>query len=591
VRLSCGKRGVKASQPGHLASSDLMWPKFATYFTFSEFNGGVRATPEQFRSELSRFNGPAVVYLCGVMNSVTRDWQGNARVEAHEEFVRNTFAPQAAELINAAARDLRNPRSVYHRQQLLFVSKEALLHSQDPGGEDPLAPNHGGEFGRVLLMASDLLPKRVTGEGPTHDQMINVLSEMIPIAEASGSYKAIHKIVRSGLMLDRFFPNGGAEIRQVFERATGVPLNDYFALCFATLCRYFDLDLTKFQQDTSSFVLSRNWFRTTPIAPSIVGNFLAEISATALEFRASLEKKSGPPNDFTVFRSRPIFGNGEAHFLIDPIFLAEKIESGVFWRVHQALPDASRLRLHQDWGLAFEKYVNWLIGESIDGSLNRLYPNPKFADTGEEVCDAILLCGDSALFVESKGTTFTADAKYGTDPNLLRDEIEEKFVETEGRRKGVGQLALRIEEVFRRKNPRRIEELDTSRIGKVFPVLVTRDDIGAALVMNAYLASRFRERFHRKSVSVTVTPPFSLSAQDLEMICGYLEGASLADLLEERYRNDRGLLSTFWFVENAIIERMGALECKPLNNALHSYFKNISEALFPGMEIPNPTAS
>ena len=55
----------------------LMAPTFATYFTFSEFNDGVRATPEQFRFELSRFNGPAVVYLCGVMNSVIRDWQGH----------------------------------------------------------------------------------------------------------------------------------------------------------------------------------------------------------------------------------------------------------------------------------------------------------------------------------------------------------------------------------------------------------------------------------------------------------------------------------------------------------------------------------
>lgn len=500
--------------------------------------------------------------------------------------MRNTFVPQVAERINATVRDLRNPRGVYHRQQLLFVSKEALLYCQDQGGEDPLAPPQSGKFGRVLLMANDLLPKRVTGPASTHAQMINVLSEFIPIAEASGSYKAIHKIVRSSLMLDRFLPNKGEQIRQIFERTTGVPLNDYLALCFATLCRYFDLDLKKFQHDPGNFVLSRNWFRTTPIAPSIIEKFFLEISATAQEFRASLEKKRGATNDFTVFRSKPIFGNGESHFMIDSLFLAEKSESGVFWRVNQALPAALRLQFHQDWGLAFEKYVNWLIGESIDSSLNRLYPNPKFCDTGEEVCDAILVCGDSALFVESKGATFTAEAKYGTDSDCLRSEIEEKLVETEGRRKGVGQLALRIEEVFSRKNPRRIEALDTSRVAKVFPVLITRDDIGAALVMNAYLASRFRELFRRKTISVTVTPPFSLSAQDLEMICGYLKEASLADLLEERYRNDRDLFSTFWFVKNSIIDTIGGRECKPLNNALHSYFRNVEQILFPGLEIP-----
>ena len=275
-------------------------------------------------------------------------------------------------------------------------------------------------------------------------------------------------------MLDRFFPNGGEEIRKVFEETTGVPLHDYFALC---------------------------------------------------------------------------------------------------------------LQFHRDWGLAFERYVNWLIAESVDESLNRIYPNPKFSDTGEEVCDALLLCGDSALFIESKGATFTAEAKYGTDPIVLREEIEEKFIQAEGQKKGVGQLAARIEEVFSRRRPRRIEGLSISKVNKVFPVLITRDDIGAALVMNAYLASRFRELFNRKSVSVTVTPPFSISSQDLEMICGYLRQASFADLLEERYRNDKALGSNFWLTDNRIIDRIGDRECKSFSDAAHAIFENVGETLFPGGKV------
>jgi hypothetical protein len=148
-------------------------------------------------------------------------------------------------------------------------------------------------------------------------------------------------------------------------------------------------------------------------------------------------------------------------------------------------------------------------------------------------------------------------------------------------------LALKIEEVFSRKSPRHVEGLEMSGIDKVFPVLITRDDIGAALVMNAYLAARFREMLHRKSLSVTVTPPFSLSAQDLEMICGYLREASFGDLLEERYRNDRELLSTFWFVNNSVIDRIGNRECKAINDALHSYFENMAAVLFPTLKYPH----
>lgn len=221
-----------------------MLQKFATYFTFAEFNRGTPATAEQFRAELSQFNGPAVVYLCGVMNSVIADWQGNRRADAHEELVRNTFAPQVAERIIAECRSPQNPRGLYHRQQLLFVCKEALCVCPESGGKDPMDPPHGGEMSRVLLMANDLLPKRLTRPVPTAGQMMDVLSELIPIAEASGSYRAINKIVRGRLMLDRFFPGGAGEMSKLFEASTGISLDDYFALSFATLCRYFDLDLT-----------------------------------------------------------------------------------------------------------------------------------------------------------------------------------------------------------------------------------------------------------------------------------------------------------------------------------------------------------
>jgi hypothetical protein len=562
-----------------------MPPNFATYFSFSEFNHGVRVTLDQFRAELSKFNRLLVVYVCGVMNTIIRDWQGHTRLEAVEELVRNSFRPDVAERIVAEINNPQRPRGLYHRQQLLFVAKEALLVCPESGGNDPLAPAHSGEMARVLLMANDLLPKGLTGASPTVTQMINVMSEFIPIAEASGFQKPLNKILRSHIMIERFFPGGSGEIRSIFQSATGVSIDDYFALCFATLCRYVDLNFKKYQTDPSNFILAAGWFRTTPIDATIVLNFLKEISATVEEFKAALERRSTAVNDFTCFRGKPCVKDDANHLLIDPVFLAEKSDSGVFWSINQALSKERRLQFHQDWGLAFEKYVNWLMEESVDGQLNRVYPNPRFSDTGEEVCDAIVICGDSIIFVESKGATFKAEAKYGTDPTRLQEEIEEKFVESNGHRKGIGQLARRIEEVFDRRGPRMIEGIDVSRTTKAYPVLITRDDIGAALIMNAYLASRFRDLFHRKTVSVTVTPPFSLSAQDMEMLCAYLRDAALAELLEERYRAETSLLSSFWLVDNLVIQRLGNRDCKPFSDAMHAYFEAVKERLFPGLDI------
>ena len=113
---------------------------------------------------------------------------------------------------------------------------------------------------------------------------------------------------------------------------------------------------------------------------------------------------------------------------------------------------------------------------------------------------------------------------------------------------------------------------------------MTRDDIGAALVMNAYLASKFRESFNRKAVAVTVTPLFSLSSQDIELMCGYLKDVSFASLLEERYRNDTKLLSSFWTVDNAIIEKLGGRTCVAFSNAFNDYSRMVEETLFPGID-------
>jgi hypothetical protein len=159
----------------------------------------------------------------------------------------------------------------------LFVSKQAIIVCPERGGKDPSVPPHSGEMGRVLLMANDLLPKGLTHDGPTllnPDQMINVMSELIPIGEASGDFKAINKIVRSRLMVERFFPKAGTEIRKIFEKRTGVALDEYFALCLATLCRYSDLDLKKYQADPGTFVLSERWYRTTPVSPAVLASFL-----------------------------------------------------------------------------------------------------------------------------------------------------------------------------------------------------------------------------------------------------------------------------------------------------------------------------
>lgn len=364
----------------------------------------------------------------------------------------------------------------------------------------------------------------------------------------------------------------------------GVSINRYEALCFAALTRYYDFTFEKYRNNQQDFLLSADWFRNIKLPQDEISSFLAEISATGLDLSMCFQARNKGFNDFTCFRDKPVFRLPDTSFLIDAAFLAEKAESGIFWRIHNSLPKKERLEFHQIWGAAFEKYINWLLAESVDGTINRLYPNPKFAGGQEEICDAIIVTGNCAVLIEAKGATFTAEGKYGSDVSKLKAEIDEKLVATAEQRKGVVQLAVNIEQLFDRKCPRAVDSIDLSRIEKVFPVLVTRDDIGGSLVMNMYLAERFRNSFRRKNVSTTVTALFSLSAQDLELICGYLREASVSELLEERYRNDPVLKSSFWLVPNQIVKRIGDRRCEAFRQANEEFGNMVETELFAAKE-------
>jgi hypothetical protein len=164
-----------------------MPPRVVTYFTYSELSG-TAATIQDFRAELAKFVRGPVIYACSVINAVLKNWDGDLDQEAHDALVRNSFPPEIAKVIIAALHDPSRPRGLYHRQQLLFVSKEAVMVCGDSGGRDPAALPYGGGLGMVLIMANDLLHKDSADTSAITHQKLKVLSEFIPIAEASGFF-------------------------------------------------------------------------------------------------------------------------------------------------------------------------------------------------------------------------------------------------------------------------------------------------------------------------------------------------------------------------------------------------------------------
>jgi hypothetical protein len=474
------------------------------------------------------------------------------------------------------------PAVVFHREQLLLLAKEALFHCTAAGR---LWPPGDAAFARLLLMANDQMAYVFPDPADELDHMAQRIVQFIPVVESTGFSGLQHKVLRPYVMVTRFLtPEGRGlhfDIPSLFEAATRLPLRTYWAANFAVITRILRFDLNSFRQSRDNFGLDEAWHSRTQITAEHLSAFFSEISV-ALDALPG----NGVPNvnDFTLFKSKPLFKFRDRVFPIDFAFTASKCESGMFWNVHDQLEPRDRPLFHSCWGEVFERYLNWVLKESVDSERNVFIANPQYAGREEEqVSDAIIRCGPDLVLLEYKGSTFTAAGKYGGDPAQLRREIESKLIGTEEDRKGLHQLAEAVKRIALK--PRdAVKHLNLTGTRKIFPVLVTRDDLGGVMHINEYLNARFRSFLNRKEVApISVTPLFCFFADECEIIANALKRVRLTEICEARYKRDPELRAPFSIVENAAI---GSARQIPdvLKTEFDAFANMVKDELFPGWE-------
>lgn len=330
----------------------------ATYFTWKDLNNGKASTLAEFRATLSKYVRSKVIYVCGVMNNLLSSWEGPmALPESHAELVRSSFPPKIAEVLIKGSKDVNNTRYVFHRQQLLFVAKEAALFCGEEG-VDPLKEPLLGKLGIAFLMANDHLSP-IRPEGRTSEQkLLSQLVEFVLLQEYSPHRRFPHRVVRTYLMATRLMKELRGDVDFIdipaeFEKLTGLSLLEYLALCFGALTKYMKIDRSLFRSDPGQFFLSSKYFRSTAIGLDKVTKFLDETSATAEDFRGLFKNRDSGPLDFTWFREKPLLRDGDTIYSLDTAFLAEKLETAPFWRVFASLPTSDlKDKLHAFWGKA-----------------------------------------------------------------------------------------------------------------------------------------------------------------------------------------------------------------------------------------------
>jgi len=554
----------------------------ATYITFAEFNGGRPSSLEEFRAELTKYQRNGVIALCSAINCLLKTWIGG-RVDprAHDLLTQSAFPLELAARMKRARESANNPRVVFHRQQLLFVVKEAVLQCKNEG-INPLSNAQWNNFGTTLLMANDQLPFLFPRAEDRDQQLLNTLAEFIPVLEISGPYSMKNKTARAQAMADIAAELVGhadfIDMATIFAGLSGMNVREFRALSFASMTKYMQLDLDQFQKNPSDFFLPRSWFQAAAMEPAKVARFLDDVSSDGGALQTKFQKRNAGKSDFTPMRDRPLYTTTDRLFAIDAAFLGEKVETGIFWAVHNSLDAADRQRLHRFWGHVFQTYMDRLLLKNVAGGKNKYTPSPSYV-SGGEVCDGLILCGSSVLLLEYKGATFTAESKYSGDTKLLSEVLNEKLV----MEKGVRQLATAVERLFKRGAIDAISDVDISKVRRVFPVLVTRDNIGGALVINAILNRQFDAMINRRSCRpYVITPLFCMDAEVMEGISAYLREARLDDILNARYQGDPRMMSSFGQVSNPVLETIGPRPNEFVDFWFDQFVKTGLTLLFPG---------
>ena len=565
-----------------------------TYATFEEMHGRKSAL-EEIIERLRVFSRESVLYACSVTATILKLWErGGWAKENYEELIDGAFEFLRGDWYKLAMR-MEEAELVFHRRQLLLLMKLAVEHCPEIGQD--LMRARRGIFGTMLLMASDqlhygLYPFPGADEGDEYEKISRVTAELLPVNEYSG-FRIESKLTRAHMLMTRYAQALRAhpdfiDIPAEFEKLTGISFTDYEALTFGLMTRTTVMvTLEALRANAWIAGVRPENFYTTAIPQATIHAFLKEFSGTPTGLLADIQKARADgrdygANDFTVFRKKPLIELAYGYLPADVIFAIEKFESGPYWKIND-INAATGNKLRRFWGAVFENYVNDLFNAGIAESSGLAFmPDPRLIDRpSEQLCDGLLVEGDALVLMEYKSSMFTARAKYSGDHVRLRDEISKKLVRdsAERKKKGVEQLATAIETLFADSKKQVVKGLDVSSIKRVYPLLITLDDVGSSLLISKMLNFSFDAVFKRGTVTgADVKPLLCTDIESIEVVIPYFSMKPLSGILQEWLDNDPQLLQSLLArFPDGLPARRNAF----LDKEWKQLYKAISARLFP----------
>jgi hypothetical protein len=239
--------------------------------------------------------------------------------------------------------------------------------------------------------------------------------------------------------------------------------------------------------------------------------------------------------DMTAFRQFPLWRSGDhKYFLIDPIFLAERLSSyGFYWTVINGLVDDHlRNEFQRVWGELVQEYVRQLLAESFSAERASFLRRPTYDDDGSEVFDCAVVLGDGLIPIEIKSSVLPIADRYAAKAGPFYQGISEKFGSGPGA--AVEQLLRNIEHLLSAEHPRGCRQIPLDHIRRILPIVIVHEPIFRFGRLARTLATEFTAGLDRlvKRIRPHVAPfyiyPFQLlTVEELERLQPYIQSGDL----------------------------------------------------------------
>jgi hypothetical protein len=434
-------------------------------------------------------------------------------------------------------------RIAFHPQQILLMMKWVILHSQPAGGISFDTDEALFALGGALLKTNDfLITAQMTAKiaevrrAPSVKNMLRLQLSVGAGNEVANPPPLINGLARSIVIFDELQKTTKTpiDLNKALLNQSGLSLSEYIDLTVAVLANYLGRTPQELIDNPNISVISPRTYFGPLISTELASRFWQMESATVDALGASLASSSNllQHQDFTAFRMKPFiqFENGNM-VCLNPGFVQEKLETGLFWTIANSLEAKDRQYAFDSWGKLFEAYVNQSFVEAVDPAVERYIPCPDFVGKQHrhESFDAILLSDEVCAVFECKGGFLPNKAKYGDDLDQFLNDLDKKFGTQDGA--GVEQLARKMGQIFARdeKTRRKIEGCDLTGIKIVVPVLVVQDSFVSSLLSAPWLIKSFRDLM-RKTTSINVIWPslLVLHVEDVEKLSLYVRSRAVS---------------------------------------------------------------